>query len=167
MPVRNDNRFNIIMRNNRSYKSVRFVGEDEIAADLRPWTTRLMSFIAKSLHGIQELHGKLMHIIGPEQQSTRPHRYTVVWSFIAFILFAVLTCVAVKVTTAAMRISYACVSCGLFVVLTELIVADLAFDSELVPRPAIPLMGHSLLQGHEATKEISATLVSPRCSPFQ
>jgi len=66
-----------------------------------------------------------------------------------------------------MRISYACVSCGLFVVLTELIVADLAFDSELVPRPAIPLMGHSLLQGHEATKEISATLVSPRCSPFQ
>ncbi len=104
-----------------------------------------MSFIAKSLHGIEELHGKLKHTIGPEQQSTRPHRYTVVWSFIAFILFAVLTCVAVKVTTAAMRISYACVSCGLFVVLAELIVADLAFDSKSAPRLNIPLIGHSLL----------------------
>lgn len=104
-----------------------------------------MSFIAKSLHVIQELHGKLKHIIGPEQQSTRPHRYTVVWSFIAFILFAVLNCVAVKVTTAAMRISYACVSCGLFAVLAELIVTDLAFDSESAPRSNIPLIGHSLL----------------------
>jgi len=155
------------MRNNRSYKSVRFVAEEETAADLRPWTKRLLGFVTKSLHGIQERHGKLMHIVGPEHRSTRPHRYTVVWSFVAFILFAVLTCVAVRVTTAAMRISYACVSCGLFVVLAELIVADLGFDSKLVSRLAIPLMGHGLLQGDEATKETSATLVSPRCSPFQ
>jgi len=133
------------MRNNRSYKSVRFVAEEETAANLRPWTERLKGFVAKSLHGIQDRHGKLIHIIGPEHRSTRPHRYTVVWSFVAFILFAVLTCVAVKVTTAAMRISYACVSCGLFVVLTELTVADLAFDSKSIPRLIIPLTGHSLL----------------------
>jgi len=133
------------MRNNRSYKSVRFVAEEETVADPRSSTGRLMSSVAKSLQGIQELHGKLMHIVGPEHQNTRPHRYTVVWSFLAFLLFVVLTCVAVKVTTAAMRISYACVSCGLFVVLIELIVADLAFDSKSNPRLAILLMGHSLL----------------------
>lgn len=126
-----------------------------------------MGFIAKSWHGIQELHGNLMRIAGPEHRSTRPHGYTVVWSFVAFLLFAVLTCVAVKVPTAAMRISYACVSCGLFVVLAELIVADLAFDSELVLSLAILLMGHNLLQEHGTTKETSATLVSRRCSPFQ
>lgn len=155
------------MRNNRSYKSVRFVAEEETAAAPRPWTKRLRGFHAQSLQGIQELHGKLMRIVGPEDRSTRPHRYTVVWSFVAFLLFAVLTCVAVKVPMAAMRISYACVSCGLFVVLGELIVADLAFDSKLVPHLAILLMSHSLLQEREITKETSAILALPRCSPFR
>lgn len=155
------------MRKTRSYKSVRFVAEEDTATDLRPWTTRLMGFVATSWHGIQELHGNLMRIVDSGHRSTRPHRYTVVWSFAAFLLFAVMTCVAVKVPTAAMRISYVCVSCGLFVVLAELIVADLAFNSKLVPSLAVPLMGHSLLQERETTKETSATLVSRRCSPFQ
>ena len=132
------------MRNDRPYKSVRFVAVEDTAADLRPRTKRLMGFVTDSWHSIQKLHGRLMHIIGPEQQSTRPHRYTVVWSFAAFTLFTVLTCVAIKVPTAAMRISYACFSCGLFVVLIELIVADLAFDSKSIPCPIIPLTGHSL-----------------------
>lgn len=71
-----------------------------------------------------------MHVVGPKSDNVRPNRYAVVWSFVAFVLFVALTCVAVKVTTPAMRISYACVSCGLFAVLAEILIAELACKSE-------------------------------------
>ena len=109
------------------------------------WTAQLVVVPAKrSLLRIQELHRRLLHIVGPEQHKIRPHSYTVVWSLVAFVVFVVLTSVAVKATTPAMRISFACVSCGLFVVLAEIIIADFAFDSTSVPLSAVSLMGYSL-----------------------
>ena len=88
----------------------------------------------KGLDRIQESYGEIVQVICPETGNTgiRPRNYTVVWSLATFILFVVLSCVAVRVTTTPMRISYASISSGLFLILVWIIVADLAFDCKLI-----------------------------------
>ena len=75
----------------------------------------------------------LVLAIGPDSgiNGIRPHASTVLFSLAAFISFVVLTCVAVRVTTVPMRISYASISSGLFLVLVWIVFVDLAFGGKL------------------------------------
>ena len=86
------------------------------------------------LHRVSDSYRKMVQIICPESVSNgiRPNNYTVVWSLATFILFIVLICVAVRVTTTPMRIGFASSSTGLFLFLTWIIIADLAFGSKLI-----------------------------------
>ena len=90
--------------------------------------------IKKGLRRVSESYRKIVQVICPETVSTgiRPHNYTVVWSLATFILFIVLTCVAVRVTTTPMRIGYASSSTGLFLFLAWIILADLTFSSKSI-----------------------------------
>ena len=93
----------------------------------------IRSSIGKDLHRIQNSYKRIVEVICPEigPNGIRPRIDTVVWSLATFILFVVLSCVAVRVTTTPMRISYTSISSGLFLILAWIIVADLAFGGKL------------------------------------
>lgn len=95
--------------------------------DIIRWALRA---IILGLLWLRRSYGNLVHFIGPNDARIRPRVYTVVSSLAIFIVFVVLTCVAVRVTTASMRVSYASVSGGMFLVLAGIVVADLALDSK-------------------------------------
>ena len=97
---------------------------------------RALQATNQRLSQIRGLYRKFLLAIGPDDgihrnNGIRPHVSTVLWSLATFISFVVLTCVAVRVTTTPMRISYASISSGLFLLLVWIIVADLAFGSKL------------------------------------
>ena len=93
---------------------------------------RALRAIILGLLWLRKPYGKVVHFIGPKDVRIRPRDYTVVSSLAIFIVFVVLTCVAVRVTMASMRVSYASVSGGMFLVLAGIVFVDLAFDSKLI-----------------------------------
>ena len=66
----------------------------------------------------------LPRIIGLEQFQGRPSGETVVSSTVALVLFVMVTCVAVKVTTHPMRLTFGCVGCALSAIITSIILDD-------------------------------------------
>ena len=81
---------------------------------------------------MKEVYHTLPRIVGLEQSQGRPSGETVVSSTVALVLFAIVTCVAVKVTTHPMRFTYGCVGCALSAIITSIILDDLFRKSSML-----------------------------------
>ena len=87
---------------------------------------------------MKEVYHVLPRIVGLRNFHGRPSGRIVLSSTVTLVLFATVTCVAAKVTTHPMRLSYGCIGCALSAIITSIILDESFLKRGMISRLGSP-----------------------------
>lgn len=102
---------------------------------------------------------RIIRVIGPER-NTKPLNHTVAWSLGAFVGFVILTSIAARVSTDAVRVAYSSIACVLFVVLFGLTGGDLLLNKDLFGGHPEGIVAKQYLQHRTYQRNLGNTCIS-------
>ena len=128
------------------------------AADFNDHTARQMVLPSQRPEKARTID-RLIRLIGPERD-TKPLNHTVAWSLGGFVGFVILTSIAAKVSTDAVRVAYGSIACALFSVLFVLTGGDLLLNKDLFGGNPEGLVAKQYLQHRSYRRNLGNTCIS-------
>lgn len=128
------------------------------AADVNNHTARQVAQLSQRPEKAS-IVDRLIRVIGPERD-TKPLNHTVAWSLGGFVGFVILTSIAAKVSTDAVRVAYGSIACALFTILFGLIGGDLLLNKDLFGGKPEGLVAKQYLQHRTYRRNLGNTCIS-------